>query len=892
MSNSEICTNERRRSDVRESDLVGMDFVEVSSDQLVLTVYFLGRAPANLKSQNVRIEGGQRIRNIKVLDVDVHRAKDPELDDNMEVTVDKPGDFSTYTLRLVELDRDPQGGPTYKRLTGTDPRYAELDFSFKAGCPSPLDCAAEPPCPPVIYEEPEINYLAKDYASFRQVLLDRLAITLPGWQEQHVPDIGLAVVELMAYVGDYLSYYQDAVATEAYLDTARQRISVRRHVRLVDYHMHEGCNARTWVMINSDGGDLTDSSLLLKDVYFITGHNDALVLSDTMLTDADVQTLSPSTYEVFEPLVADAKQMEQPLLLYQSHNEIWFYTWGDTQCCLPRGATSATLQDYPHDYNAEQEYQQQELQEDEDQEDAAADQKPSYSTNQQSGPSQTERILNKLQPGDFLLFEEVKGAKTGVPEDANPKRRQVVRLTSVVQDVDELYGNNIVEIEWAQEDALQFPFCISGIGPASEGCQLIENISVARGNVLLVDHGQTIPGEDLGSVPVVSTTAYCEGEGRPSDVQLLPGPFFPVLKKLPLTFSQPLPASTAPASQLLVQQVRQAVPWITLTSIPPEITPGDDSSQNLRTWQPVYDLLESEALDTNFVVEIDNDGYAHLRFGNDELGRAPDPNEAFTANYRVGNGPAGNVGPESISRIVFRNTKLGGLTLTPRNPFAAVGGTAQEPLSEVKLFAPKAFMTDLQRAITADDYAQLAAGHPGVQRAAASLRWTGSDYDVLVAIDLLGTDNADQALLDDVALYLEPYRRIGYDLRVVQAEYAPLDLSMQICVLPNYLRGHVEAALLDVFSNRLLPNGTLGFFNPDNLTFGQSIAVSTLVATAQAVQGVQSVVVNRLERFSEGPNDELKKGILYIGPMEVAQLDNDPTFPEHGTLTFEMRGGR
>src|SRR3712207_7620689 len=49
------------------------------------------------------------------------------------------------------------------------------------------------------------------------------------------------LVELLAYTGDYLSYYQDAVATEAYLETARRRISVRRHVRLIDYPMHEGC---------------------------------------------------------------------------------------------------------------------------------------------------------------------------------------------------------------------------------------------------------------------------------------------------------------------------------------------------------------------------------------------------------------------------------------------------------------------------------------------------------------------------------------------------------------------------------------------------------------------------------------------------------------------------
>ena len=75
---------------------------------------------------------------------------------------------------------------------------------------------------------------------------------MPDWTERHVPDLGIALVELLAYTGDYLSYYQDAVATEAYLDTARQRISVRRHARLVDYYLHEGCNARAWVCIETD----------------------------------------------------------------------------------------------------------------------------------------------------------------------------------------------------------------------------------------------------------------------------------------------------------------------------------------------------------------------------------------------------------------------------------------------------------------------------------------------------------------------------------------------------------------------------------------------------------------------------------------------------------------
>jgi hypothetical protein len=117
---------------------------------------------------------------------------------------------------------------------------------------------------------------------------------------------------------------------------------------------------------------------------------------------------------------------------------------------------------------------------------------------------------------------------------------------------------------------------------------------------------------------------------------------------------------------------------------------------------------------------------------------------------------------------------------------------------------------------------------------------------------------------------------------------------MTVCVLPHYLRGHVEAALLDVFSNRVLPDGRRGFFHPDNLTFGEGIYLSKLVAAAQAVPGVESVSVKvtKLQRLFEGPNHEIENGILPLGPLEVARLDNDASFPEKGKFVLVMGGGR
>ena len=73
--------------------------------------------------------------------------------------------------------------------------------------------------------EPAIDYMAKDYASFRKLMLDRLSLIMPDWKERNPADVGIMLVELLAYVGDHLSYYQDAAATEVYLGTARRRIS-------------------------------------------------------------------------------------------------------------------------------------------------------------------------------------------------------------------------------------------------------------------------------------------------------------------------------------------------------------------------------------------------------------------------------------------------------------------------------------------------------------------------------------------------------------------------------------------------------------------------------------------------------------------------------------------
>ncbi len=339
VSDSELCRDEQRRAEVRAKGRNGLDYVEVQQgkaspqpEKTTLKVFFIGDAPEDLKPANFGIEGGVRIQEIRVIEAKRIERGEEDLDDYWRLTLDRFGDFSPYTLRVVKSDS--KGRPGQEPLDDFDRRYYRLEITFKSECPSFLDCLPKTNCPPPDRAAPEISYLAKDYAGFRQLILDRLAVLMPEWKERHVPDLGITLVELLAYVGDYLSYYQDAVGTEAYLDTARERISVRRHTRLVDYPLHEGCNARAWVAIEASADDEIDSG----QFYFITGYDDNSRISRAVLSEEDLLNIPANAYEVFEPLDHRGK-----IKVYQNHNALKLYPWGNRECCLPRGATRATL---------------------------------------------------------------------------------------------------------------------------------------------------------------------------------------------------------------------------------------------------------------------------------------------------------------------------------------------------------------------------------------------------------------------------------------------------------------------------------------------------------------------------------------------------------------------
>ncbi|MFC4467199.1 putative baseplate assembly protein [Streptomyces xiangluensis] len=1046
-----------RRAKVRAAQLNGVDAVEVGDDGLTLTVTFLGKAPHGLCPENVRIDGGRRVTDVEAVDVSVEREEDPELDDRLYVTLDKAGDTSRYRFSLVETD--PYGRPGTEPYRGFDQRYHSAYFRFRPDCPTPFDCKDEHERQPEFPTAPVIDYTARDYETIRKLLLDRLALTTPDWVERNPADLGMTLVELLAYTGDQISYQQDAVATEAYLDTARRRVSVRRHVRLIDYAMHDGCNARAYVTVETAGEHTLPAGtyrFASVDVRTLDPHDRPE--PGTVIGDGDLAELDErGSVEVFEPVAAD------PLELRAAHNAIRLWTWGGEVCTLPKGATAATLRDEWRD-----------------------------------AETCEERRLG-LKPGDLLALEEVKGPRTGTPGDADPAHRQVVRLTSVTPGIDRIEDQPVLEVTWAAEDALRFPLCLATRG--GRDCEPVEDVTLARGNVVLVDHGRslnwcgdglpetvTVPpvpavvapcdtpafgcwdreegnapaklinsltdkaehgrsltaddirelfevvGQDatlragldlelagqrqVGAPPsgswgsVVPGTAYAQAAALRTLLaqSVYPGitpRFRPVLGRSPVAQAVPFPdvrtvaagqaerigaipgrvkqrlvelwrsardrdglgeqeiaeltviyglkvlerlelhlhpvralrellhrsdtllasklrrvevltararAGTVldghiaweiaqswgpayaaglhpeeqvlrgPASAALAHHPRQALPAV-------RIHDGDDV-----TWEPRRDLLDSAPRDRHFVGELEDDGRLALRFGDGRHGARPAPGARLELRYRLGGGTAGNVGAEAINHLVLHDDSDGDFEQPPvagvRNPLPAVGGTEPEPIEQVRQLAPLDLRRTRLRAVTAEDYAALASVLPGVQRAAAEIRWTGSVQEAHIAIDAYGTGSPPDGLLDSVAQDLEAYRRIGHDLVVGPARLVPLDIALTVCAKPGHQHGQILAELYRVLGSGRLPGGRLGFFHPDALTFGEPVRLSRLVAVAAAVPGVESVHVTRLQRLFHEDRGEREDGVLRLGPLEIATCDNDPDRPENGLLAISLGGAR
>lgn len=816
------------QADPALTPLNGIDFIDVDpADEGTLFVTFVFDVDTTvdppqatavgsaLAPGQFHIVGGERITPVNVQSICRVASN------RVAVVVNPVGDFSVYTLQIGSPASVPYG---------FDPMLSSATFIFHVECTNRFDCKTAPVCPPATVKAPPIDYMAKDYPAFVTVMLDRLTLLAPGWMERNAADLGVAVVEVLAYVADQLSYRHDVVDTEAYLPTARLRTSLRRHAKLVDYQIGDGSNARAWLALTLNNDLTTGVPAGTRCCTSFSGVTAPDLFSTTEMYVAAINAGAQFFQVLADTYTDDAPPRPRARALYAGNNLMRLYNWSAREVCLPAGTTSATL-----DGNF------------------------------------------KLSNGDVLLLAEVLGPHTGVPADANPANRCVVRLTADgVPGYDPLYGTArpVTQITWHRDDALTFPVCISAeTGSGS----FIAGVTAAYGNVVLVDHGRML-GAPLEAMPEVLNPAAADTRFRPQ----LAEPNLTFAASNPYVLTPPAPGASPISAAAFAQ-------WTAADTLPELTVSSTDSDGNVFAWLPATDLLDAGASTYEFVTEIENDGTAFLRFGNGTNGAAATTGMSFTAQYRVGNGTAGNVGRDTIV-LMDRSFPGGGYVASLTNPLPAAGGVDPESNEHVRQNAPVALLTQ-ERCVTPADYAARAMQMPGVARAAATFRWTGSWLTMFVTIERDDNVAVDASFKTQVEQYLNVYRMAGVDLEVEDAIRVPLHIAIHVCAAPGYVATDVEAVLLQVFSDGVLADGTLGMFNPQRFVMGQPYYLSPLIAAAQSVDGVQSV---RMDAFELGANPGatgLSAGVLTPDTVQLFELANDPNYPERGYFELTVDGG-
>ncbi len=707
----------------------------------------------------------------------------------LTLTVSPIGDYSTYTLSI-----------DYQSI---DPIYSEIEFKFRPGCFNL--CAPDWESAPAPKEGPAIDYLAKDYDSFRHTMITAMMERVPGWGPTSEADLDQVLLELFSAAADELSDYQDRVMNEAYLGTAHKRVSMARHARLMDYHIHQGNQAGTSLALKVADGTEFD----LSKGYPVWAGSDGIN--------------DPSSV-----VFMSRNQQHMHHLL----NQMGLYTWSDAIPALASGSTTADLK---------------------------------LTTGGEASANIVRDLIRNGTITDFLIQKRLNPA-TGMEAGRYPSKRQFLRLLSGDQGAetiqDPLAGDWLVRVRWEDRDRLRSNYCFTVDCPDGK----VEDVSLFHGNLVQVYHGR--PMTVVFKEPGTTLTGPDEFHYERTDMW---GTICR-LSEGPLAYKDTPTGGEVPSESTIEVEVE---------------TPGGGMDK----WEEVISLIHSDNSDEqgdHFIVETDEEGRSLIRFGDGVNGKELPDGAEVHCSYQVGRGPDGNIGADKL--VNFDKTAF------PQigecwNPFDVTNGRAPEPVVEIIRRVPEAYRFRQLRAVTLRDYVNRAEELDDVSRAAARYVWTGSWRTVQISVDPVGTTGLDDELRKRIARYLDAVRLIGEDLEIRPPRFVPLEIHISLCIHPGYWWEDIKFILEQELSDGYTPDGRMGFFHPDQWTFGQELRESQIMGRVQLVKGVDHVINVEMKRWSEVTPG--KKGIIEVRPNEIIQVKNDPDHKEEGFMFFDdIRGGR
>lgn len=319
-------------------------------------------------------------------------------------------------------------------------------------------------------------------------------------------------------------------------------------------------------------------------------------------------------------------------------------------------------------------------------------------------------------------------------------------------------------------------------------------------------------------------------------------------------------------------------------------TPFIDNSEviaaNNGSYFKVANFLTSGPTDRHYMVVVDQNDRATVRFGNGLTGELP--TGTITGEYKIGGGAVGNVESNAIRKLEGNYTDTLGnpVTVSITNPLPASGGEERQGVEQIRQEAPQSLRV-LNRTVSREDYEINARRVPGVSRA---LMLTSNEDERIAEnagslyVIPAGGGQPSQVLLDDVeTMTTETYpNTLTFDLTVRPAVYLTVDVQATVFLSVGASAAVVKALIeanLEAYFALLNADGS----DNDNVKFGWEYQASGQGTEAKIpFSDLYNVVRDTTGVF------KIKDGVGSF-LLNDAAFDVDigvEEFPELGTVTL------
>ena len=317
-----------------------------------------------------------------------------------------------------------------------------------------------------------------------------------------------------------------------------------------------------------------------------------------------------------------------------------------------------------------------------------------------------------------------------------------------------------------------------------------------------------------------------------------------------------------------------------------------------QVWQPVASLRDSGPADPDYTVQMTEEGYLRIGFGDGENGRRlPTGANNVRVRYRAGSGLAGNLAPGSLEKPAKPTSLIAAVS----QPLPALGGNDLETVAALRESAPASLLT-LERAVALSDYANLAVSQSSVWQAAAFAHATSLGRHERIEVVIVPAsgapldENIEPQVPDDFLSqqrdFLLRHAPPGITVAVNPFEPVLIDLSVTVRVKfaeydPTGVVERVRASLLAAFGlqrrrlGQALQRSEVYNVVEDVEGVENSDCEITLLPAADMAMRPQRVVTQSVE------GRELAQTIIPLG-RQVVYLDPDRSSLKVTAAEYEL----